>query len=112
MKLKPTKSGDGKLRASIRVEFRIGRDELIDAMCHRIMQDGLAITGVSELVAEIEDYFSSRAFVMKTVVKSYHDFGADKIPFWTDGVETFARQFIIKFVSEKIDVLFPEFKPL
>jgi hypothetical protein len=80
--MKATPSKDGAMRFTIRVEHRMGAEDIVDAFCFRFMRDHYE-HNVPNPAMQIESAlkaYRSRKAIMDVVLRTLHDEGST---YWT-----------------------------
>lgn len=97
---KVTPSRDGVARMTLRVEHRVGRDEFVGILCHRLRYEADTPIG-----------WTSRRAVIEDVRTTLHLDGADGWWMWRDAFdfEPEAADALEEAVTAEVDRLFPEF---
>lgn len=68
--MKPTQSMDGKMRLNIKVNFRMGLDEMVDAFCNQFCRDQDQLDESGNLAMKIESklkLYNSKRQILRLV---------------------------------------------
>lgn len=99
-RLHVTKSVDGKLRANLRLEIRVGLDELSTVLCYKFRGEDV----------DTLDEGISRANILRMAREESIAHGRESIGFWADGVDDPDDvERLYKWATSVVLRAFPEF---
>ena len=94
-----TNSRDGVHRGNLRVEYRLGRDDLINALC-------ADYSSTSDL--ELLPDHMSRDDIIRSVKVQYYRKGTESVDYWSDDVDEDDEERLREWAAERVDYAFPE----
>ena len=99
---KTTRSKDGKRRMNLRVEHRLGRDELVNLLCAAAVKEGDWTEDFPER--------PSVAWVLGQARRLLWHSGSDAYDYWRDDIYDDDADEIEAWATEAVDRAFPELK--
>ena len=107
--MKFTQSKDGLLRADLKINFRIGRDTLIDAACKYISRE--AEVKDNEIIMPNCNKIKTKTGLISQLEYYLKNDGRDSLYYWADDVPKEKTEIIRNYATELVDKLYPQLKP-